>query len=263
MQRGEHRISAAICRIIDLMLQKLLLQQISIFSLWDCLVVCVTQKCTSARCVLVQTKVDIAEKIMDEAVHSKCVVTGDSGVGKTCILMTHDKNKFPSDYVPTVYDNFTSTINLEDTTVIVDIYDMNNTDETFDRSLRLLDYSRSSVCAMVFSIIFPASFENIRTKWHPESCHHLPGVPQLLIGAKSDLRTDKATLSALKKKGQAPITALQAQTLAKEIGAVGYFECSALKNEGISEIFEQAARAALGYITKDTPVPKPKRCTIT
>lgn len=59
------------------------------------------------------------------------------------------------------------------------------------------------------------------------------------MGLQSDLRNDPYTLEKLKKKNENPVTQSQAKAMAKEIGAEGYFECSALLQVGLKEIFEQ------------------------
>ena len=41
------------------------------------------------------------------------------------------------------------------------------------------------------------------------------------------------------------MTEAEAQAMAKKIGARGYFKTSAKNNEGVREVFETAARAAL------------------
>ena len=38
----------------------------------------------------------------------KCAIVGDSGVGKTSLLMSYVVDKFPQDHSPTIYDRFSS-----------------------------------------------------------------------------------------------------------------------------------------------------------
>ena len=47
----------------------------------------------------------------------KCVVCGDGEVGKTAFLITYTTDSFPDVYVPTVFDNFTQTITIDDVEV--------------------------------------------------------------------------------------------------------------------------------------------------
>merc|ERR1712048_918357 len=102
--------------------------------------------------------------------------------------------------------------------------------EDYDR-LRPLSYPQTDVFLVCFSVISSASFENVKTKWVPEIQHHAPGVPILLVGTKSDLRKDEATMSTITARGTSLVGTDAANGMAKEVNAVKYLECSALTQE--------------------------------
>ena len=112
----------------------------------------------------------------------------------------------------------------------------------YDR-LRPLSYPQTDVFLICFSLIEKSSFENVKAKWIPELQHHAPGVPYIIVGTKSDLRFDEAVISKVDKV----YSASEGSALAKEVNAHCYMECSALTQEGIKDLFEEAARAAIQY----------------
>lgn len=65
------------------------------------------------------------------------------------------------------------------------------------------------------------------------------------LGNKKDLRNDEATKRELMKMKQEPVRNEAGRSMVEKIGAVGYLECSAKTKEGVREVFEFAARAAL------------------
>ena len=117
--------------------------------------------------------------------------------------------------------------------------------EDYDR-IRPLSYPQTDVFLLCFSLVSPATFENIRSKWKPETSYHCPAVPVLLVGMKEDLRNDPEIISKLAKKRQSPITTEMGEQLAKDIGAVTYLECSALTQKGLKNVFDTAVRTVLG-----------------
>ena len=72
---------------------------------------------------------------------------------------------------------------------------------------------QTDVFLICFSLVSPASFENVRAKWFPEVSHHCPNTPIILVGTKLDLREDKETIEKLKEKKLAPITYPQGRQL--------------------------------------------------
>ncbi|RVE70897.1 hypothetical protein OJAV_G00068580 [Oryzias javanicus] len=182
----------------------------------------------------------------------KCVVVGDGAVGKTCLLISYTTNKFPSEYVPTVFDNYAVTVMIGGEPYTLGLFDTAG-QEDYDR-LRPLSYPQTDVFLVCFSVVSPSSFENVKEKWVPEITHHCPKTPFLLVGTQIDLRDDPSTVEKLAKNKQKPITPETAEKLARDLKAVKYVECSALTQKGLKNVFDEAILAAL-----EPPEPKQKR----
>jgi small GTP-binding protein len=187
----------------------------------------------------------------------KCVVVGDGAVGKTCLLISYTAGAFPQEYIPTVFDTFTANVMVDSKPVNFGLWDTAGQDD-YDR-LRPLSYPNTDVFLVCFSLISPDSFENVKQKWVPEVRQYCPDTPFILVGTKMDLRDDEETIEKLKQKNLAPITSLQGMTLAKEVNAVKYMECSALQQKCLKDVFDEALRVVL------FPAKRPKpttRCSV-
>jgi len=140
---------------------------------------------------------------------------------------------------PTVFDNYSANVMVDGKAINLGLWDTAG-QEDYDR-LRPLSYPQTDVFLCAFSVVNPASFENIRVKWYPEVSHHCPNTPIILVGTKIDLREDAGTIS---------ITEEQVLQMIQDIGAVRYMECSALTKTGLNDVFYEAVRAVL---TPSTP----------
>ena len=82
-------------------------------------------------------------------------------------------------------------------------------------------------------------------QWLPEVKHHCPDTPILLVGTKLDLRDDEETVRRLKERKMSPISYAEGLKLQKEIGAAKYMECSALTQQGLKALFDEAVRIVM------------------
>nr|XP_043624325.1 rac-like GTP-binding protein RAC2 [Erigeron canadensis] len=171
----------------------------------------------------------------------KCVTVGDGAVGKTCMLISYTSNTFPTDYVPTVFDNFSANVVVGERTVNLGLWDTAG-QEDYNR-LRPLSYRGADVFVLAFSLISKASYENISKKWISELRNYAPTVPIVLVGTKLDLRDDKQYLSD--HPNAIPITTSQGEELKKTIGASVYIECSSKTQQNVKAVFDAAIRIVL------------------
>jgi len=178
---------------------------------------------------------------MSGAKRVKLVVVGDGAVGKTSLLISYATGEFPTEYLPTVFENYTAQMKREGEVILLHLWDTAG-QEDYDR-LRPLSYPGADVLLLCFSTISKASYDAIREKWAPEVHHYVPNIPHLLIGTKIDLREAKAPDPNSGK--YEPISAEQGKAMAEEIGAVKYMEVSSKTGKGLNEVFNEAVNLVL------------------
>ncbi|EGG23534.1 Rho GTPase [Cavenderia fasciculata] len=172
----------------------------------------------------------------------KVVVVGDGAVGKTSLLILYTTKAFPKDYVPTVFDNFNCLEMYDNKPVNLVLWDTAG-QEDYD-NLRPLSYPQTDVFLICYSTVKRDSLDNIKYKWLKEINQSNAGTPIILVATKTDLREDKKVLAQLQEAKQEPISREEGVALAKEIGAVQFFECSALTGNGVNDIFSASIKAA-------------------
>ncbi|KAH9244623.1 hypothetical protein BASA81_017955 [Batrachochytrium salamandrivorans] len=149
---------------------------------------------------------------------------------KTCLLISYTTNKFPSEYVPTVFDNYAVTVMIGNEPYTLGLFDTAG-QEDYDR-LRPLSYPQTDVFLVCFSVVSPASLRTSR-------------------------RSGSQRSGITAQNRQKPITTDSGERMAKELQAVKYLECSALTQKGLKNVFDEAIIAALEPPKKDK-----KKCMV-
>ncbi|XP_058802582.1 rho-related BTB domain-containing protein 1 isoform X2 [Phymastichus coffea] len=197
----------------------------------------------------------------------KCVVVGDTAVGKTRLICARACNKHVSlsqlltTHVPTVWA-------IDQYRIYKDVLERSwEVVDNVNVSLRLWDtfgdhekdrrfaYGRSDVVLLCFSITNPVSLRNCKAMWYPEIRRFCPQTPVILVGCKNDLRymyRDETYLSYFRDRSPFVratrksdlVMPDQARAVARELG-VCYYETSVFTYYGVNEVFENSIRAAL------------------
>ncbi|XP_032786932.2 rho-related protein racB isoform X2 [Daphnia magna] len=121
------------------------------------------------------------------------VIVGDTNTGKNCIFTNFKENSkdYPLEYVPTVFDNSSKTIQVDGVYYHVSLsYTSGQTE--YD-GLRILSYPSTDVFLLCYAVSNRTSFESVPSKWIPELKLHSPHTPIVLVGTKIDMRKGGST----------------------------------------------------------------------
>ena len=153
----------------------------------------------------------------------KYIIIGDSGVGKSNILLQYLQGKFNEEFQTTIGVEFgAKNLNLKDKIYRIQIWDTAG-QEMFRSITR--SYYKNSVCAcVVYDITNRNSFDNIRS-WIEDCKKHSPKTVFLvLIGNKNDLESARK------------VSYDEGEDFAKKYGML-FYETSAKTGKNINEVF--------------------------
>lgn len=154
----------------------------------------------------------------------KILTIGESGVGKTCLLIRYTENKFQKNYLTTIGIDFKSkNITLHNKSVKLKIWDTAG-QERF-RNITQQYYKGADGIVLVFDVTEAASFEKISDWMKQINTYTQPDkIGIVLLGNKVDMENRQVKQE-------------QAQEVAKSFG-VQYFETSAHTNFNVEESFK-------------------------
>ena len=191
-------------------------------------------------------------------------------LGKTCLLISFATGEFPVEYVPTVFENYSAKMKVNDKSLFLHLWDTAG-QEDYDR-LRPLSYPDSDIVLMCFSTTSRNSYDSILEKWYPEIRHYLPNTPIILVGTKTDIREAKLTDQNAEKTEYVSkeevcfhsnlksiflmLIHSQGESLMEEINAVRFMEVSAKdacsgQGGGLQEIFLECVKTVVMEIDEE------------
>jgi len=158
----------------------------------------------------------------------KLLLIGDSGVGKSCLLLRFCDDAWTPSFITTIGIDFKiRTIELDGKRIKLQIWDTAG-QERF-RTITTAYYRGAMGILLVYDVTDERSFNNIRT-WHANVEQHASeGVNKILIGNKCDADDKKI------------VTDQQGKELAEELG-IRYLETSAKANINVEDAFFALAR---------------------
>lgn len=158
----------------------------------------------------------------------KLLLVGDSGVGKSCLLLRFVEDKFNPSFITTIGIDFKiRTIEVDGAKIKLQVWDTAG-QERF-RTITTAYYRGASGIIIVYDVTDERTFENVRNWYQAVNQHASEDAQLFLVGNKND-NTDLRAVSYE-----------QGEALAKEWG-VPFLETSAKTNENVEELFLKLAK---------------------
>jgi Ras-related C3 botulinum toxin substrate 1 len=115
-----------------------------------------------------------------------------------------------------------------------------------EKATRKVLYTGIDIFVICFSLVLPATLEEVRTLWVPEIKESRPDTPYILVGMNSEARDSfKEHAEECRNKGWETISTSTGEETKEAIGARFYVECSVKQFYNTNEVFETAVQTIL------------------
>ncbi|KAH3662293.1 hypothetical protein OGAPHI_005543 [Ogataea philodendri] len=177
----------------------------------------------------------------------KIVVIGDSGCGKTSLLINYKDGKPANhkDYVPTIFETYNCLISSGSSTFKLSLHDTAG-QEDFE-GLRTPIYSDVDVVVACYSVDSQPSLANIIETWVPEVQNYQPDVPIILVGTKCDLKAELSHDQLVTKEEELEVSSQIGKTV------FGHLQASAITGENVKKVFDVCASVMAGKAPPAAP----------
>jgi Ras-related protein Rab-35 len=162
----------------------------------------------------------------------KLLIIGDSGVGKSSLLLRFSDNTFSQNYITTIGVDFKiRTIDMDGMRIKLQIWDTAG-QERF-RTITSTYYRGTHGVIVVYDVTNGETFSNVK-RWLSEIDQNCDSVQRILVGNKCE---DKENRVVLEEDARRLATAIK----------VDYYETSAKDNLNVQEMFNAITRQVLDF----------------
>eukprot|EP01114_Cavostelium_apophysatum_P010995 TRINITY_DN2515_c0_g1_i1.p1 TRINITY_DN2515_c0_g1~~TRINITY_DN2515_c0_g1_i1.p1 ORF type:complete len:217 (+),score=51.08 TRINITY_DN2515_c0_g1_i1:140-790(+) len=168
----------------------------------------------------------------------KLIIIGESGVGKSCLLLQFADNNFTTSFISTIGVDFkVKTVEVDGKTIKLQIWDTAG-QEKF-KTITTGYYRGSHGIVVVYDVTDRNSFEKLTNWLHQIDVNADATVDKMIVGNKIDLESSRQ------------VTYHEAKEFAISKGDIPFVETSAKTSKNVQEAFEILARKIKERVIRD------------
>ncbi|KAI0834734.1 P-loop containing nucleoside triphosphate hydrolase protein [Hypoxylon sp. FL0890] len=171
------------------------------------------------------------------------IFVGDTGCGKSNLLLRFYLGTFNPDHVKTQYEMFNKTIEVDNKEVDLELWDTSG--DIALNQLGLLSYLEWDTVFLCYGMDDINLFKATQSMWVDQIRKYCRDAPVYLVGLKKDTRSGTGLSAPLRPDIRARLCSIENEYGDILMRAIKYSECSAKTGDGVDRVFQEAVRTVL------------------